>query len=179
MNGNLRMPDRRLAVRRAMTALMLLAVAAACRKAEPPARQPVVVRNADYLVLRSLTREEDAEHKTRVQMPYSGAGYAFAAATPLVDLNGFVLADAHLADGGADLAGGVAILMPLTPEGSRALEAWSTQHTGELLGVFLKGKLVDAPRVQSRISGVIPLRVASQAEAQSVLKELAKGGKSE
>jgi preprotein translocase subunit SecD len=81
-----------------------------------------------------------------------------------------------LGGGPPPLAGAATLWLPLTPEASRRLEAWSAQHTGEYLGIFLKGKLVSAPRIQTRISGGIPLRVASKGEGDVVLKELRGGG---
>jgi hypothetical protein len=42
--------------------------------------------------------------------------------------------------------------------------------------MFLKGKLVAAPQVRSRMGGGLPLRVSSKSEGDLVLKELRGGG---
>lgn len=155
----------------AASALFILA----CGKEEPkPAR--VAVQNPDYLVARPIQREADAQHTIQVELPYSGAGVGYASDAPLLDLNSIVLEAVAFSGGRTSLAGEATLWLPLTPEASRRLEAWSAQHTGEYLGIFLKGKLVSAPRIQTRISGGIPLRVASKSEGDAVLKELRDGG---
>jgi hypothetical protein len=146
----------------------------ACGEAAKPAR--VVVRNPDYLVARSITREADAEHTMRVELPYSGAGYGFASDATLLDLNSIDLAAVAFAGGRTSLVGEAAIWLPLTPEASQRLEAWSAAHAGEYLGIFLKGRLVAAPQIKSRIGGGIPLRVPSKSEGDVVLRELRSGG---
>jgi len=136
----------------------------------------VVVRNPEYLVARPIQREADAEHTILVELPYSGAGVGYASDAPLLDLNSIVLEGVEFSGGRTSLAGEATLWLPLKPEASKRLEAWSAQHTGEYLGIFLKGKLVSAPRIQSTISGGIPLRVPSKSEGDVVLKELRNGG---
>jgi acyl-CoA thioester hydrolase len=125
-----------------------------CGESAKPAR--VVVRNPDYLVVRSITREADAEHTIRVDLPSSGAGYGFASDAPLLDLTSIELGGVAFAGGRTSIVGEAAIWLPLTPDASRRLEAWSAQHDGDYLGVFLKGKLVAAPRIHGRLGGGIP-----------------------
>jgi hypothetical protein len=139
----------------------------------------ITVRNPEYLVVRPIRREADAEHTIRVDLPYAGAGYGFASSSVLLDLNSFDLGAAAFAGGRTSIAGEATIWLPLTPEGSRRLEAWSTSPGADYLGIFLKGKLIAAPRVKSRISAGIPLSVASKSEGDSVLKELRNGGATE
>ena len=62
--------------------------ALACARPEAKAAR-VVVRNPDYLVVRSIRREADAEHTIPVALPYAGAGYGFASSAALLDLNSF------------------------------------------------------------------------------------------
>ena len=155
----------------------MCALAGLACKQEAPA--PIVVRNPDYLVVRSIRREADAEHSMRVDLPYSGAGYGFASSSALLDMNSFALGAAGFAGGRTSVVGEATIWLPLTPEGSRRLEAWSTNPDGEFLGFFLKGRLVSAPRVESKMSGGLPLRVPSKSEGDVVLKELRNGGSTE
>jgi hypothetical protein len=136
----------------------------------------VVVRNPEYLVARPIQREADAEHTILVELPYSGEGVGYASDAPLLDLNSIVLEAVAFAGGRTSLAGEATLWLPLTPEASRRLDSWSAQHTGEYLGIFLRGKLVSAPRIQSRMSGGIPLRVSGKSEGDVVLKELRNGG---
>jgi hypothetical protein len=163
---------------RASSAVAVVAwalVAVTCREQEPkPAH--VIVRNPDYLVVRPIKRNADAEHTSRVELPYSGAGYGFASSSALLDMNSFDLGAVGFAGGRTSVVGEATIWLPLTAEGSRRLEAWSTLPEGDFLGIFLKGKLVAAPQIKSRMGGGIPLRVASKSEGDLVLKELRNGG---
>jgi len=147
----------------------------ACHERGAHPRQ-VVVRNPEYFAARPIQREADAEHTILVELPYSGAGAGYAADAPLLDLNSIVLEGVEFSGGRTSLVGEATLWLPLKPEASRRLEAWSAQHTGEYLGIFLKGKLVSAPQIKSRISGGIPLRVPSKSEGDVVLKELRDGG---
>jgi hypothetical protein len=97
----------------------------------------------------------------------------------LLDLNSFDLGAAAFAGGRTSIVGEATIWLPLTPEGSRRLETWSDNHRDDFLGIFLKGKLVAAPQVRSRIGGGIPLRVVNKHEGDLVLRELRNGGVTE
>ena len=157
--------------RSAATAVAVLTLA--CARREPA---PVEVRNPEYLVVRSIRREPDAEHTTRVALPYSGAGFGFAAATPLLDLRSVDAAGATFAGGRTSLAGEATIWVPLTAEGNRRLAEWSRAHAGDFLGIYLDGRLVAAPGIRGAIGGGIPLRVASKGEGDAVLRRLHAGG---
>jgi hypothetical protein len=147
----------------------------ACQKQDAkPAH--VIARNPGYLVVRPIKREADAEHTTRVELPYSGAGYGFASSSVLLDLNSVDLGAVAFAGGRTSIAGEATIWLPLTPEGSRRLAAWSGQHVGDYLGIFLKGKLVAAPRIEAGVVGGLPLRVPGKREGDRVLEELRNGG---
>ena len=150
-------------------------LAVACARPEAAASR-VVVRNPDYLVVRPIRREADAEHTIRVELPYAGAGYGFASTAALLDLNSFDLGAAGFAGGRTSVVGEATIWLPLTPEGNRRLDAWSSLAGKKRLGIFLNGKLVAAPEIRGRIGGGIPLRVASKSDGDRVLKELRNGG---
>jgi hypothetical protein len=137
---------------------------------------PVAVRNPDYLVVRTILPEADAEHGIRVELPYAGAGYGYASTAPLFDLTAIDAAGATFAGGRTSLAGEATLWLPLTAEGRRRLDAWSSRHAGDRLGIFLEGRLVAAPQVKTAIGGGIPLRVASKGEGDAVLARLRNGG---
>src|SRR5262245_23806103 len=117
---------------RAVAASALFAFACA-RPEATPAR--VVVKNPDYLVVRSIRREADAEHTIRVELPYAGGGYGFASTASLLDLNSFNLAAAGFSGGRTSVVGEATIWLPLTPEGSRRLEDWSNETGEKRLGI--------------------------------------------
>lgn len=171
-------PERSGRLPRAVTLVAWALAAWACHKQEAtPA--PIAVRNPDYLVVRPIRRNADAEHLTRVDLPYSGAGYGFASSSALLDMNSFDLGAAGFAGGRTSIVGEATIWLPLTPEGNRRLEAWSTHSEGDFLGIFLKGRLVAAPQIKGKIASGIPLRVASKSEGDLVLRELRNGGAAE
>jgi hypothetical protein len=141
----------------------------------------VAVRNPQYLVVRTITREPDAAHTIPVELPYADVRQGFASAEPLLDLSSCEPGGATFAGGRTSVVGEATIWLPLTPEGSRRLEIWSRrpERQYQYLGIFLKGKLVAAPRVTSPLSGGIPLRVASKSDGDRVLRELRNGGMTE
>ena len=149
-------------------------LALACARSEAPA--PVAIRNPDYLVVRSIRPDPDAEHTIRVALPYAGAGFGYASTAPLFDLTAVDVAGTTFAGGRTSLAGEATIWLPLTAEGRRRLEAWSSQNPGERIGIFLDGRLVAAPQVKTAIGGGIPLRVESKGEGDAVLRRLRHGG---
>ena len=139
-------------------------------------RAPVAVRNPDYIVVRPIKGEPDAEHTLRVDFPYAGAGYGYASAAPLLDLHSINIPGVTFAGGRTSTVGEATLWLPLTPEASQRLETWSTEHKGDSLGIFLRGKLVAVPQVKTSIGGGIPLRVAGKTEGDLVLRELHNGG---
>ena len=154
-------------------AAVALTLGLACAR---PEAAPVAVRNPDYLVVRPIVREADAEHTIRIDLPYAGAGYGYASTEPLFDLTAVDAAGATFAGGRTSLAGEATIWLPLTAEGRRRLETWSSRHAGDRLGIFLDGRLAAAPQVKTAIGGGIPLAVASKGEGDAVLARLRRGG---
>jgi hypothetical protein len=157
--------------RRALTFAVLLP-ALACARDTPP----VAVRNPEYLIARSIRRDADAAHTIRVDLPHAGGGYGFASTEPLFDLTAVDLGRAAFAGGRTSLAGEATIWLPLTAEGNRRLEAWSSRNAGDRLGLWIDGRLVAAPQVKTAVGGGIPLAVASKGEGDAVLARLRNGG---
>ncbi len=123
-------------------------------------------------------RDPDAEHTIPVDLPYESVRQGFAATSALLDLSACEPGGATFAGGRTSVVGEATIWLPLTAEGSRRLEGWSSrpERQFEYLGIFLRGRLIAAPRVTSRMSGGLPLRVASKSEGDRVLRELRNGG---
>ena len=141
----------------------------------------MAIRNPEYLVVRTITREPDAAQTIPVDLPEAGAGYGFASTEPLLDLSSCEPGAAAFSGGRTSVVGEAMIWLPLTPEGSRRLESWSRrpERQYQYLGIFLRGRLIAAPRVTTPLSGGIPLRVASKGEGDRVLRELRNGGVTE
>lgn len=140
---------------------------------------PVVVTNPDYLVVRSLRLESDADHPTRVDLPYAGAGYAFASREKLLDLNDFVLTDVRFMT--KDVEGRPldrpSLLIPLKSLSGQKFSKWTSGHVGLKVGIFLAGKLIEAPEIRSRIDAAIPITsIPDQVGAKNVLGVLQRGG---
>ena len=154
-------------------------LASACSRPQPVAH--VDVRNPEYLVVRTITREADAAHTMPVELPYEQVRQGFASTEPLLDLRSCEPGGATFAGGRTSVVGEATIWLPLTPEGSRRLEDWSRrpERQYQYLGIFLKGRLIAAPRATSPLSGGIPLRVASKSDGDRVLRELRSGGVAE
>jgi hypothetical protein len=141
----------------------------------------VDIHNPEYLVVRTITREPDGAHTIPVELPYEGVRQGFASAEPLLDLSSCEPGAAAFSGGRTSVVGEATIWLPLTPEGSRRLEDWSRrpERQYQYLGIFLRGRLIAAPRVRTPMSGGIPLRVASKSEGDRVLRELRNGGSTE
>jgi hypothetical protein len=159
---------------RACLLFTMLAVAGCGEKASTA----VAVRDPSYLVVRPIRRDADAEHTLQVDLPMAGGGYGFAAATPLLDMASFELGEAKFLGGRTSTVGSAAIWVPLKPEANPRLAEWSARaaRNGDLLGIFVKGKLVAAPRMRTAVGGGILIPVPSKTEGDAVLKELRGGG---
>ena len=56
-----------------------------------------------------------------------------------------------------------------TPEGGKLLHAWTSQHVGQQLGVFVDGRLISAPHIMSAIDECVILDGGfTQEEAEAV-----------
>jgi len=150
-------------------------LAGACRGQGSEAARPVV-RNPDYLVVRSIRRDPDAEHTEQVVLPYSEADRGFVSPAVLLDLSAVEIGEVAFAGGRTSIAGEATIWLPLNAEGRRRLAEGSQRHAGDYLGLYLKGRLVAAPRIGTVSGGGIPLRVGSKREGDAVLEELRSGG---
>ena len=64
-----------------------------------------------------------------------------------------------------------------TPEGSKLLGAWTSANLQKHLGIFLDNRLVAAPRIKSKIDGMIVIEDEfTKAQAEAVVARLKRGG---
>lgn len=157
----------------AMVAAALMSFACVGRRSDP-----VPVRDPNYMVARPIRRDADAEHTIRVDLPMAGGGYGFASSTPLLDMNSLDLGRAEFTGGRTSVVGSATIWVPLKPEANPRLVEWSRRAAanGEMLGIFIRGKLVAAPRLTSAVSGGIIIPVPSKSEGDVILGALRSGG---
>lgn len=156
----------------AASLLLLLSALAACRGG--PAG-PVAVRDPNYVVVRPIRREPDAAHTIQVELSMAGGGYGFAASTPLFDMNAFDLGRAEFAGGRTSVVGEASLWVPLKSEERPILAQWVAHDGGEILGIFLDGRLVAAPHVKDAIGGIF-VPVPSKTEGDRILARLRNGG---
>ena len=152
----------------APVATVLVAMACGGRPAGP-----VVVRDPSYVVARPVRSIADATHTIPVELP--GGRPGFAAAEPLFDMNSFDLRAAEFAGGRTSVVGEAAIWVPLKPEARPRFADWVGHADGDLLGIFLQGRLVTAPRVKEPIGGIL-VPVKGKTEGDRVLATLRNGG---
>lgn len=133
------------------------------------------VRDPSYVVVRTIRPGADSEHTIFVDLPMAGGGRGFASTEPLLDLRAFDLGRAEFAGGRTSIVGEAALWLPLKPEERPRLAQWVAHGSGELLGIFLDGRLVAAPRVRDAIGGIL-LPVPGKAEGDRVLARLRNGG---
>jgi hypothetical protein len=105
----------------------------------------------------------------------AGGGYGFATTSPLFDLNAFDLTHAAFAGGRTSIVGGASLWIPLKPEEASRFAQWVAHSDGEVLGIFLDGRLVAAPHVKDAIGGIF-LPVPGKSEGDRVLERLRNGG---
>jgi len=134
---------------------------------------PVAVRDAGYLVARPIQSVGDATHTIQVELPDRRPG--FAATEPLLDMSSFDLRAAEFAGGRTSVVGEASIWVPLKPEARPRFADWVAHADGDVLGIFLRGKLVTAPRVRDPIGGIL-VPVKGKGEGDRVLAELRNGG---
>jgi hypothetical protein len=151
----------------------LLAIAAVAVGCVEKTSGPVVVRDAGYLVARPIRSIGDAAHTIQVDLPNGRLG--FAATEPLIDMNSLDLRAAGFAGGRTSVVGEASIWVPLKPEARPRFADWVAHADGDLLGVFLRGRLVTAPHVKDPIGGIF-VPVKGKAEGDRVLAELRNGG---
>lgn len=140
-----------------------------------PSGPPIAVVNPDYLVLRPVTKNATAGTE-------SGAVYGqtlyFQPSDRLLDLTHFDLRTAAIADRlGPSSSDTFPLSLSTTPAGSEVLHQWTSAHVGQQLGIFLDGRLIAAPFIESPITDMIILDGDfTKPEAEAVLARLRQGG---
>ena len=136
-----------------------------------PQGPPVAIVDPDYLVLRPLSR--DASPGATAAVIYRQTVY-FHEAERILDLR-------HLDPRTVDVTEGTlnshVITIATNEEGDRRLGEWTGNNLERQLGVFLDGRLIVAPVIKSKITGLVVLDGEfSKEEAEAVAARLQRGG---
>lgn len=142
-----------------------------------PVGPRIAVVNPDYLVLRPVTKNATAGAESGVVY---GQTLYFQRSDRLLDLSHFDLRTAALAEHFGPSSGDTCpISVSTTPAGSQALHQWTSAHVGQQLGIFLDGRLIAAPFIESPLSDMIVVDGDfTKPEAEAVLGRLRQGGAS-
>lgn len=163
-------------VTRSIGAAIVVVLGASC---DGPAGEvsgpPIAIVDPDYVVLRPVTRNPTAGAASAV---VHGQTVYFQPAERILDLRQLDPRTAEVQESSGPSASH-AVFISTTPEGGEALREWTSAHLKQQLGVFLDGRLISAPVVQSPISDTIVLHGDfTKPEAEAVLGRLRRGGSS-
>ena len=154
------------------SAILLLAVAmaaAGCNRSTAERRVSVV--DPDYVVLRPVTTT-----------PADGASSAFVdgltvyfkPAERVVDLRDIDPRTVRVMKGPLDTC---VVTVSMTPEGNRRLAEWTSANINRRLGIFVDNRLIEAPRVKSRVTNGFGINGDfTRSEAEAIAARLRRGG---
>jgi preprotein translocase subunit SecD len=137
-----------------------------------PTGPPIAVVNADYVVLRPITSTITAG---AVGDSLYGQTLYFIPSERILDLRHLDLRTAKI----EEQSGRYVVSIRTNPEGDQLVGAWTSANLEKRLGVFLDGRLVEAPVIKSRIAGMIVIDGDfTKSQADAVLARLRRGGAS-
>jgi preprotein translocase subunit SecD len=147
-------------MRLAAAVLMPLALLMACQSAETNLQQPqgppIEVVEPQYLVIRPLSQD----------------------GTPLEPLLNLSHFDMRTAEVLASESGGMyGVSIEPTPDGEKILSGWTAANIGKQLGVYLDGKLVSSPIIETRISSMILVQAENKEHAAQIVARMRRGGR--
>ncbi len=163
-------------MRQLTTALLTLVLLSCNRFADEakggaPAGAPIKIVDPNYVVLRPVYA---------TAMPGSGTATIyghdvwFLPSERILDLRNL---DAQTAKVGEGAEGTFVVLIQTTPEGDKLLGAWTSANLEKRLGIFLDKRLVEAPRIKSKIDSMIMVDgELTKPQAEAVVARLKRGG---
>jgi preprotein translocase subunit SecD len=147
-------------------------------KVERALGPPIAVVEPAFVVLRPVSQTKTPE--TNMEASVYGQTVYFTSATVL-DLSHFDLRTAECVTpegtGPSSSSTKRVVFLGTTQAGGEILSRWTEENIGKQIGVFLDGKLISAPIIQSRIEDTIVLDAGFTAEqAAVVVARLRRGG---
>ena len=156
---------------------LLLFTAVACNGAvgevriEKPKAPPIRVADPDYVVLRPVSQTPRAG---AVSATIYGRPIYYRPADRIMDLRHFDFRTATLEQGPAEE---YVVSLHTTSQGNKLLRSWTSQNIGKQLGIFVGGRLIDAPVIKTPITDFIVLEGGfSKSAAEAILARLRRGG---
>ncbi len=140
-------------------------------KPVPSTAPAVAAPNPQYLVVRPMSAERFPG--AREAVAYDRPLY-FSETEVIVDLSDMQFQTAEASEG----SGGTHVIFVNTnAAGDEKLRTWTTANVGKTLGIFLDGRLISAPTIETPISGTIILEGGFSAEqARQVVERIRRGG---
>ena len=128
---------------------------------------------ADYLILRPIL---PAQGPGLTEATVQGQTVYYDPTTRIMDLRHFdpltAKAEEH--------AGAYVVSIDTTPEGDRLLGTWTSANVNKQLGVFLDGRLISAPHIQTKITSMIVIEdELTKDRAEAIVARLRRGGAAE
>ena len=137
---------------------------------DAPQGPPITIVDADYLILRPIAPADPGLTAATVH----GQTVYYDPATRIMDLRHF---DPRTAKVEEALAGTYVVWIETTPEGDGLLGTWTSANVQKQLGVFVDGRLISAPHVQTKISGMIVIEdELTKDRAEAIVARLRRGG---
>ncbi len=138
---------------------------------EKPAGPAIKIVDPDYVILRPLS---DSRVAGGMSASTGQRAYYFDPAARILDLRQLDPRTAQIQSGAQNTP---IISIRTTDEGSTLLGSWTSANLGKQLGVFVGDRLISAPTIQSKITGMIVIDGDfTNAEAEEVLARLRRGG---
>lgn len=131
----------------------------------------IAIVDADYLILRPILPPQSPGSTTAT---VHGQTVCYDPTTRIMDLRHF---DPRTAKVEEARAGTYVVSIETTPEGDRLLGTWTSANVQKQLGVFLDGRLIFAPHIQTKITGMIVIEdELTKARAEAIVARLRRGG---
>jgi len=138
---------------------------------DPPTGPPIKIVDPDYVILRPVSA---LASDGLIALNLDHQTLYFNPADRILDLRHL---DPRTAKVEESAPPSYLVSIRTTPEGDQRLGDWTSANLEKQLGVFVDGRLISAPFIKSKITGVIVFNGDfSKSQADAVLARLRRGG---